>query len=90
MAQITSNITIPSRPLYYAKVRFGAAADLLALVRCVFVLSQQTYNLAEIDTAEQLDNVMRSQLVFWEEALLMASNVNYDILYTHFLTGGRK
>jgi hypothetical protein len=86
MAQITSNISIPSRPLYYdtsAEVRFGAKADLLALVRSIFVLSQSTFNLAEIDTAVQLDRVMCSQLVFWEQALLMASTLKYDILHAH-------
>lgn len=92
MAQITSNASIPSRPLYYdtsAEVRFGAKADLLALVRSIFVLSQSTFNLAEMDTAVQLDKVMCSQLVFWEQALLMASTLKYDILHAHLLNGGR-
>jgi hypothetical protein len=92
MAEITSNESIPSRPLYYdtsAEVRFGAKADLLALVRSIFVLSQSTFNLAEMDTAVQLDIVMCSQLVFWEQALLMASTLKYNNLHAHLLNGGR-
>ena len=93
MAQITSNASIPSRPMYYdtsAEVRFGAKADLLALVRSIFVLSQSTFNLGDMDTpAVQLDIVMCSQLVFWEQALLMASTLKYNNLHAHLLNGGR-
>lgn len=85
--EIQTLAQIASRPLYYSS--FGAAADLSALVRSVFVLTQQTFSLDGMDTAQQLDVVMRSQLHFWENAMDLASEVNYDQLQNLLQNGGR-
>ena len=74
--EIDNGMSIASRPMYYEYGRFGAAADLLALVRSIFVLTQCTFHPATADSAAKLDAIMRNQLYFWEIALRLADTAN--------------
>lgn len=75
------NVNIGTRELYYntsAPGTFGAAADLCALVRSVFYLTQATFNSSDINTCGELDGIMEKQLPVWREALRLARAADYD------------
>ena len=76
-AEIANNSdNIGTRLLYYNA--FGAAADLSALVRSIFYLTQATFNCSDATTCAELDAIMRAQLPLWREALVLAGNEDYD------------
>eukprot|EP00981_Chlorochromonas_danica_P004782 scaffold963_cov320-Ochromonas_danica.AAC.2 len=75
------NVAIGTRELYYdtsARGTFGAAADLCALVRSVFYLTQATFHPSDANTCAELDTIMEKQLPVWREALGLARAEDYD------------
>lgn len=79
-ADIAAGDNIGTRKLYYntSTRDFGAAADLCALVRSVFYLTQATFNSSDTNTCAELDAIMEKQLPVWREALALARAANYD------------
>ena len=74
-------VNIGTRDLYYntsARDTFGAAADLCALVRSVFYLTQATFNSSDANTCVELDAIMEKQLPMWRAALGLARVADYD------------
>ena len=67
-----------TRVLYYD--HFGPAADLLALVRSIFYITQRTFDASAVDKSADLDVLMLTQLSFWREALQLAKDVEYEQL----------
>eukprot|EP01031_Cornospumella_fuschlensis_P027350 gene27350-33035_t len=70
-----------TRKLFYnirARNPFGAAADLAALVRSIFYLTQVTFVLDSASDCVELDAIMRQQLPVWRSALDLSANSNYD------------
>ena len=67
-----------TRVLYYD--HFGPDADLLALVRSIFYITQRTFDASAVHKCADLDAVMLSQLSFWREALQLAKDVEYEQL----------
>ncbi len=85
-SEIGNNPTKGASSLFYSQDSdqpFGASADLCALVRSVFELTQSTYDLAQVATAAQLDSVIKSkgQLSLWGDALRAAEHCDYDQLH---------
>jgi len=82
---------IGTRELYYSAgsgaVWFGAAADLGALARSVFYLTQATFDTKTVTTAQGLDAIMKAQLPMWGAALRMAAAVDYNALRDLFTSG---
>ena len=72
--------------LYYDARRMGPEEDLAALVRSVFVLTQCTFSLNNVEAAEDLDRIMRQQWS-WGKALEKARDRNYDAVRHFFLSG---
>lgn len=83
--------SIATRALFYAdtsdRLAFGPAADLRALVRSLFYLTQCTFDPATVTTATRLDATMRSQIAMWGVALDLAENADYSALGTLLSTG---
>ena len=67
-----------TRVLYYD--HFGADADLLALVRSVFYITQRTFDPSAVRTCAELDAVMLAQLPFWRKALELGTYSHYEQL----------
>lgn len=90
--EIRQGCKVGTRELYYELspvACFGAAADLCALVRSVFVLTQYTFDPASVSTCHELDEIMVQQLVFWESALAYARGCDYQMLENLLKYGGR-
>jgi hypothetical protein len=87
----TGRRSIATRALFYADpsdtLTFGAVADLRALVRSLFCLTQCTFDPAAVTTANRLDATMRSQIAIWGVALDLAQNANYSALNALLSTG---
>ena len=81
--------SIASRPLFYREdYGFGAKADLCAFVRSIFYLTQLTFIPTDLESAEQLDDIICQQIWFWKEALRIAISEDYEGLYNHLVNGG--
>jgi hypothetical protein len=82
---------IATRVLFYGdatdSLTFGRAADLRALVRSVFFLTQCTFDPTVVTTAAALERVMLEQLPVWREALRLAGIADYNGLTTLLQTG---
>jgi hypothetical protein len=79
-AEIKRGMAIGTRALYYntSTTRpFGAAADLCALVRSVFYLTQATFSSGDTNTCAEMDAIMEKQLPVWRKALRLARSTNY-------------
>ena len=71
--------------LYYDVNRMGPTEDVAALVRSVFVLTQQCI-FAPVETAQELDETIRRQWS-WGDALDCARQGRYDAVSHFFRTG---
>lgn len=79
--EIEQMSTMATRKLFYditANSSFGAAADLSALVRTIFHLTQATFRPEDATVASELDTIMRKQLPVWRTALDLAAAADYD------------
>lgn len=83
--------SIGTRALFYCnkEYKFGAKADLCALVRSIFFLTQDTFARATPETAEDLDAIIDQQIWYWKDAMTLAKAVNYEGLYNHLVNGGK-
>lgn len=83
--------SIATRSLFYAnavgELSFGAAADLRAVVRSVFYLTQRTFDPVSVTTAGTLEAHMRMQLPIWRAALELAGKTDYKALGKLLETG---
>lgn len=87
--EIESNPPILSHPLYYDQESnrvFGPQADLAALVRSCYCMTQSTTNSAMLQTASELDREIKRQ---WHEALTLSAQIpcDYNRLEKLFMTG---
>jgi hypothetical protein len=71
-----------SRPLYYSADGFGAAGDLKALVRSVFMITTRTCK--ALVTFTELDAVLNRRSKAWRSALELAESENYEELSNIF------
>jgi hypothetical protein len=81
LSELSENDQVHTHPLYYDSYNMGPGQDLAALVRSVFMLTQQTVSTLSkvVSTATGLDELIRSnkQWPCWHEALDSAFKCEY-------------